>query len=107
MCSRGAWMDWYILTCTKREPNQIFQHVLRGSIDNIMYIKGREYLGLPFALDVKGGQCLGVVVAIKSKGEYCWHYDIGVVLSLMATHSDERSQYNRLTTKNYRSDYKE
>ena len=39
-------------------------------MDNIMYIKGGEYLGLPFALDVRGGEHLGVVVAIKSKGEY-------------------------------------
>ena len=29
------------------------------------------------------------------------------VFSLMVTHSDERSQYNMLTTKNYKSDYKE
>ena len=49
-------------------------------MDNIMYIKGGEYLGLPFSLDVKGGECLGVVVAIKSKGGDCWHYDTGVVL---------------------------
>ena len=49
-------------------------------MDNIMYVKGREYLGPPFNLDVKGGECLGVVVAIKSKGGDCWHYDTGVVL---------------------------
>jgi len=54
--------------------------VLKGSMDSIMYIKGGEYLGLPFALDVKGGEYLGVVVAIKSKGGDCWHYDTGVVL---------------------------
>ena len=40
----------------------------------------REYLGPPFALDVKGGEWLGVVVAIKSKGGDCWHYDTSVVL---------------------------
>jgi len=45
-----------------------------------MYIKGGEYLGLPFALDVKGGECLGIFVAIKSKGVDCWHYDTDVVL---------------------------
>ena len=49
-------------------------------MENIMYIKGGEYLGFPFALDVKGGECLSVVVAIKSKGGDCWHYDTGVVL---------------------------
>ena len=39
-------------------------------------------------------------VAIKSKGGYCWHYDtcwrygtgVAQVLSLMATHSGDRSQ---------------
>jgi len=45
-----------------------------------MYIKGREYLGPPFALDVKGGECLSVVFSIKSKGGDCWHYDTGVLL---------------------------
>jgi len=39
-------------------------HVLRGSMDTIVnlsrYYFG-EYLGLPFALDVKGGEYLGVV----------------------------------------------
>jgi len=45
-----------------------------------MYIKGGEYLGLPFAHDLKGGACLGVVVSIKSNGGDCWHYDTGVVL---------------------------
>ena len=49
-------------------------------MDNIMYIKGGEYLSLPFALDGKGGEFPGVVVAIKSKGGDCWHYDTGVVL---------------------------
>jgi len=55
MCSGGAWMDWYILACTKGELNQRFQHVLGGNMDNIMDIKRGEYLSLPFALDVKGG----------------------------------------------------
>jgi len=45
-----------------------------------MYIKGGEYLGPPFSLDVKGAECLGVVVAIKSKGGDYWHYDIDFVL---------------------------
>ena len=60
--------------------------------------QGRKYLGLSFSLDVKGGEWLGVVVAIKSKGGDCWHYDTDMnqVLSLMATHSDDRSQF-RLT----------
>jgi len=49
-------------------------------MDCIIYIKGGEYIGLPFALDVKGGDCLGVVVSIKSKWGDCWHYDTGVVL---------------------------
>jgi len=48
-------------------------------MENIMYIKGREYIGPPFSLDVKGGECPDVVVVIKSKGVDCWHYDIGVV----------------------------
>jgi len=58
----------------------LIQHVLKGSMDNIMYVNGREYLGPPFALNVKGKQCFGVVVAINSKGGDCWHYDTGVVL---------------------------
>jgi len=37
---------------TKGELIQRFQQVLRGSMDR----KGREYLGPPFALDVKGGE---------------------------------------------------
>ena len=69
------------LSMYKGELNQRIQHVLRGSMDIIMYIIGGEYLGPPFSLDVKGGECLGVVVAIKSKGGDCWHYDIGVVLN--------------------------
>jgi len=56
MFSGGVWMDWYILECIRGKLNQRFQHVLRGSMDSIMYIKGREYLGTPFALDVKGGE---------------------------------------------------
>ena len=48
-------------------------------MDNIVYLKAGEYLGLPFALDVKGGEWFGVV-AIKSKGGDCWHYDAYVVL---------------------------
>lgn len=56
MCLGGAWMDWYILAYTKGELNQIFQHALKSSMDSIMYMKGREYLGPPFALDVKGGE---------------------------------------------------
>ena len=41
--------------------------------------KGGEYLGLPFALDVKGGEWFGIV-AIKSKGGDYFHYDEFVVL---------------------------
>jgi len=52
MYSRGAWIDWYTLAYIKGELIQIFQQALRGS----MVSKGREYLGLPFALDVKGGE---------------------------------------------------
>ena len=73
-------------------------------MDIIMYIKGGEYFGPPFAFDVKGGECLGVVVLLPSspKGEI-----IGIliqVLSLMETHIDDSSQYNKLTSKDYRSD---
>ena len=49
-------------------------------MDNIMYIKGGEYLGPPFALDVKGGECYVVVVSIKSKWGDCCHYDTSVGL---------------------------
>ena len=49
-------------------------------MDNIMYNTMGEYLGLPFARNVKGGEWLGVIVSIKSKGGDCWHYDTGVVL---------------------------
>jgi len=41
---------------TKGELIQRLQQVLRGSMDSGMYIKEREYLGPPFALDVKGGE---------------------------------------------------
>ena len=50
-----AWTDWYTLAYTKGELIQRFQQVLRGSMDSGMFIKEREYLGPPFALDVKGG----------------------------------------------------
>lgn len=56
MYSEGAWIDWYTLAYTKGDLIQRFQHVLKGSIDNEMFIKEREYLGPPFALDVKGGE---------------------------------------------------
>ena len=74
MCSGRACMDWYILACTKGEINQRFRHVLKGSMDSRMYIKGREYLGLPFALDVKEGEWLGVVVSLKSRIHACSLY---------------------------------
>jgi len=78
---QGPHMDVLVhLSMYKGELNQRIHHVLRGSMDNIMYIKRGEYLGPPFALDVKGGEYLGVVVAIKSKGGDCWNYDTGVVL---------------------------
>jgi len=79
MYSKGAWSNWHILAYTKGELTQRFQQVLRGSMDRGMFIKEREYLGLPFALDVKGGERFGVF-AIKSKGGDCWHYDACVVL---------------------------
>ena len=44
-------------------------------MESIMYIKGGEYLGPPFALDVKGRECLGVVVSIKSKGG-----EVGIII---------------------------
>jgi len=47
-----AWTDWYTLG----ELIQRFQPVLRGSINSKMLILEREYLGSPFALDVKGGE---------------------------------------------------
>jgi len=56
MYLEGTWTDWYTLAYTKGEPNQIFQQGLRGSMDSKMFIKEREYLDLPFALDVKGGE---------------------------------------------------
>ena len=67
-------------------------------MDNIMYIKGVEYLGLPFPLDVKGGECLGGIVLFPSspKGEI-----VGImiqVLSSMETHSNDSSQRNKLFT---------
>jgi hypothetical protein len=43
---------WHI----QRGSFQRFQQVLRGSMDSRMFIKEREYLGPPFALDVKGGE---------------------------------------------------
>ena len=79
MYSGGAWTDWYTLAYTKGELIQKFQQVLKGSMNNGMLILKREYLGLPFALDVKGGEWFGVV-AIKSKGGDCWPYDACVVL---------------------------
>ena len=45
-----------------------------GLVHLSMY-KGGEYIGPPFAIDVKEGECLGVVVVIKSKGGDCWNYD--------------------------------
>jgi len=52
----GAWTHWYTLGYTKGELIQKFQQALRGSMETRKFIKGREYLGLPFALDVKGGE---------------------------------------------------
>jgi len=56
MCSEGAWTDWYILAYTKGELNQKLQHVLRGEYGQQNVYKRREYLGSPFAFDVKGGE---------------------------------------------------
>ena len=56
MYSGEAWSDWYTLAYTEEELIQRFQQVLRGSMDSRMFIKKREHLGLPFALDVKGGE---------------------------------------------------
>ena len=52
-------------------------------MDSGMFIKEREYLGLPFALDVKGGEWF-VLLPSSPKGEI-----VGImmhVLYLMATH---------------------
>jgi len=56
MYSKGAWTDWYTLAYTKGDLIQRFLQVLRGSMVSGMFIKEREYLGPPFALDVKGGE---------------------------------------------------
>ena len=56
MYSEEAWTDWHTLAYTKGKLIQRFQQVLRGSMDSGMFIKEREYLGPPFALDVKGGE---------------------------------------------------
>ena len=75
----GAWTDSYTFTYTKEELIQRFQQVPRGSMESGRFIKEREYLVLPFALDFKGGEISGVV-AIKSKAGDFWHYDACVVL---------------------------
>jgi len=84
MYSEGAWTDWYILAYTKGELNQRFQQVLRGSMDNIMYIKEENILVCPFPLMSKGESDL-VLFPSSPKGEI-----VGImmhVLYLMATHS--------------------
>jgi len=59
----------------------------------------------PLPLMSKGESDLVLLLPSSPKGEI-----VGImihVLSLMATHSDERSQYSRLIAKNYKSNYKE
>ena len=76
LCLTGAWaQSWELNQYTS--AYQRIQLVLRGSMTNIMYVRGGDW---PFAFDVKGGEWLGVVVSIKSKGRDCWHYDTGIVL---------------------------
>ena len=86
MCSGGAWTDWYILGCTKGELNQIFQHVLRGSMDSRMYIKGENIMGRPLPLMSKGESDSVWLLPSSPKQEivgimmHTKNYDIGVVL---------------------------
>jgi len=44
MCSGEAWTNLYIFAHTKGELNQKLEHVLRGSMDNRMYIKEENIL---------------------------------------------------------------
>jgi len=62
-------MDWYILACAKGELNQIFQHVLRGSMDSRMYIKGENILVRPLPLMSKGESDLVWLLPSSPKGE--------------------------------------
>jgi len=39
-------------------------------MDSIVYLKGREYLGMPFALDVKGGEYFGVAVLLDISNSF-------------------------------------
>ena len=67
--------------------------------------KGEDILVRPLPLMSKGESVLVLLLPSSPKGDI-----VGImiqVLSLMATHSDDSSQYNMSTTKNYRSDYKE
>ena len=89
MCSGEAQMDWYILACTKGELNQRFQHVLRGSMENIVYIKKENILVRRFPLMSKGESDLVLLLPSSPKGEI-----VGImiqVLSLLETHLDEKS----------------
>ncbi len=88
--------------------------VLRGSMNSIIGAQsahfsisenstGTQGEHEPFPLMTKGESDL--MLPSSPKGEI-----VGImtqVLSLMATHSDDISQYNRLTTKSYISDFTE
>ena len=53
MYSEEAWIEWYTLAYTK--GGALSEFSVRGSMGSRMFLKERDYLGFPFALDVKGG----------------------------------------------------
>ena len=88
MYSGGAWTDWYTLAYTKRELIQRFQQVLRGSMDNGMFIKEKYILVRPLPLMSKGESEL-VLLPSSPKGEI-----VGIMrqmLSLMENYTDDKS----------------
>jgi len=69
MCSGGAWIDWYILACTKGEINLRLQQVLRGSMDSRMNIMEENILVCPLPLMLKGESDLVWWLPSSPKGE--------------------------------------
>jgi len=56
MCSGGAWTNWYKLACTKGELKSETSACTQGEHGQQNVYQRREYLGPPFALDVKRGE---------------------------------------------------
>ena len=72
-------MDWYILACTKGEPNQRFQQVLMVSMDSRTYINEDNILVCPLPLMSKGESDLMLLLPSSPKGEI-----VGIMIQVLS-----------------------